>query len=36
MRVEPGRALLVAIVGGVVMAGALLLAVGLVKLWLAR
>lgn len=33
MRVNPGRALVVAVVGGVVLAGVLALAVGLVLLY---
>lgn len=34
MRVEAGRALVVAVVGGIVAAGALALVVGVVVLWL--
>lgn len=34
MRVSPGRALATAVVGGVVLAGALMLAYGLVSLYL--
>jgi hypothetical protein len=36
VRVNPGRALLVAVVGGVVLAGVLMLGYGLAVLWFSR